>query len=237
MISVIIPTLNATATLAQTLGALVPAAVDGFVREVIVCDGGSTDATTRIADDAGVHLITAPAGRGSQLKAGAAVAKCPWLLFLHADTVLADDWTRHAFDFIRDVNEGRRKPSAAAFQFKLDDKGFKPRLLEQLVSARCHLLGLPYGDQGLLIPRTLYSEIGGFRELPIMEDVEIARRLGRRKIAFLNSPAVTSAERYRRDGYLRRTLRNQTCLLAYGLGMSPTRIAQRYASPPHYEKQ
>ncbi|MEZ5898285.1 MAG: TIGR04283 family arsenosugar biosynthesis glycosyltransferase [Hyphomicrobium sp.] len=235
MVSVIIPTLNAATTLPNTLSALVPAAVEGFVREVIVCDGGSTDATAKIADAAGVEFFTAPRGRGSQLKTGAAHAKYPWLLFLHADTILEDGWMRDASTFMREVSEGTRAPSAAAFRFKLDDNGIKPRLLEALVSARCHLLSLPYGDQGLLMPRTLYNEIGGFRDQPIMEDVDFVRRLGRQRIAFLETPALTSAVRYKRDGYLRRTLRNQSCLLAYSIGIPAERIAERYVSPRESE--
>ncbi|HMN36978.1 MAG TPA: TIGR04283 family arsenosugar biosynthesis glycosyltransferase [Hyphomicrobium sp.] len=235
MLSVVIPTLNAAETLPRTLTALVAAAVDGFVREVIVCDGGSTDATAKIADAAGADFITAPRGRGSQLMAGAARARHPWLLFLHADTVLGEGWMHDAGAFMGQVAAGRRQPSAAAFRFRLDDKGLKPRLLEATVKARCRLFGLPYGDQGLLMPRDLYAEIGGFRDLPIMEDVDIARRLGRRRIAFLETPALTSAARYRRDGYLRRTLRNQSCLLAYGLGVPAERIARRYGGPRESE--
>lgn len=235
MVSVIIPTLNAAPTLPETLAALVPAAVEGFVREVIVCDGGSEDGTARIADAAGVEFITAPRGRGSQLKAGAARAKHSWLLFLHADTVLGKDWVRDASAFMREISQGARTPSAAAFRFKLDDNGIKPRLLETLVMARCQLAGLPYGDQGLLMPRALYAEIGGFRDLPIMEDVDIVRRIGRRRVALLDSPALTSAARYQRDGYLRRALRNQSCLLAYSLGIPAERIARRYRGPRESE--
>lgn len=229
MISVIIPTLNAEAALPETLAALIPAAVEGFVREVIVADGGSGDGTERIADAAGVDFITAPRGRGSQLAAGARRARFPWLLFLHADTALQDGWMRDASQFMRAVDDGTRPTAAAAFRFKLDDTGAKPRLLEQLVRARCATFRLPYGDQGLLIPRHLYDETGGFRPLAIMEDVDLVRRLGRKRIALLDSAALTSAERYKRDGYLRRTLRNQSCLLAWRLGFPAETIARRYA--------
>jgi rSAM/selenodomain-associated transferase 2 len=232
MISVIIPTFNAASTLPETLSALIPAAVDGLVREVIVSDGGSTDSTERIADSAGVEFLKSPAGRGQQLAAGSARARFPWLLFLHADTVLKEGWIRESALFMRAVDEGKRPASAAAYRFKLDDTGSKPRTLEALVRARCALLRLPYGDQGLLIPRALYNDVGGYRALSIMEDVDLVRRLGRSRITMLDTPAVTSAERYQRDGYLARTLRNQSCLMAYFAGIPVERIARRYAREP-----
>lgn len=97
------------------------------------------------------------------------------------------------------------------------------------VGVRCGLLALPYGDQGLLIPRRLYDDVGGFTDQPLMEDIDLVRRLGRRRIAMLRADAVTSARRYRDDGYLRRILRNQACLALYAAGASPERIAHLYA--------
>jgi rSAM/selenodomain-associated transferase 2 len=226
MISVIIPTLNAEATLAATLAALVPAAVDGLIREVVVVDGHSTDRTAAIAEEAGATLIACAGGRGAQLKAGAALARFPWLLFLHADTELELGWEREAASFMEAVERGRRAPAAAAFRFALDDAGFRPRLLERLVAVRCGLLRLPYGDQGLLMPASLYAEVGGFAPIVLMEDVDMARRLGRRRIALLRTRAVTSPVRYRRDGYLRRSLRNQLCLMLYVLGV-PLAVVER----------
>jgi rSAM/selenodomain-associated transferase 2 len=226
MISVVIPTLNAEAGLAQTLAALVPAALDGLVREVIVVDGGSADLTARIADQAGAAFLTQSGGRGCQLIAGAERARFPWLLFLHADTVLEPGWERDAAAFMDAVDNGRRPPAAAAFRLGLDDTGFRPRLLEQLVALRCALLRLPYGDQGLLMPKQLYAEIGGYPAHALMEDVGLVLRLGRRRIATLRARAVTSAARYRRDGYLLRPLRNLACLALFFLGV-PQRILIR----------
>jgi rSAM/selenodomain-associated transferase 2 len=228
MISVVIPTLNAEARLAQTLAALVPAAVDGLVTEVIVADGGSTDRTAQIADETGATLVKCSGGRGQQLRAGADGSRFPWLLFLHADTDLEPGWEREAMGFMEAVDRGKRTPAAAAFRFALDDSGFSPRLLERLVGLRCALLRLPYGDQGLLMPRSLYAETGGFAPIALMEDVDMTRRLGRRRIALLRTRAVTSALRYRRDGYLRRSLRNQLCLMLYFLGVPPTAIGRIY---------
>jgi hypothetical protein len=124
------------------------------------------------------------------------------------------------------VDSGERPAAAAAFRFALDDMGARPRLLEHLVALRCALLRLPYGDQGLLIPKRLYDEVGGFRQLPLMEDVDLVRRLGRRRLAILRSRAVTSAERFRREGYLRRSSRNLLCLALYTLRV-PTHVISR----------
>lgn len=231
MISVVIPTLNAERTLPEALSALVPAAVDGVVREVVIVDGGSSDHTRKVADFSGAEFFVSKPGRGQQLAHGARAAKGGWLLFLHADTVLEEDWHREAASFIQAVESGDIEPSAAAFRFRLDDKGLRPRLLEAVVRARCSLLRLPYGDQGLLISRKLYLEVGGFRDLPIMEDVDLVRRIGRRRTTLLTADAVTSADRYRRDGYLRRALRNLTCLALYRAGLPINTIQRLYGAP------
>ena len=231
MISVIIPTLNAERHLAATLSALVAPAVDGLVREVIVVDGGSHDRTRDIADFAGADIVVAAPGRGGQLAQGANRARFPWLLFLHADTVLQDGWDRDAVSFMRSVDLGERPRAAGAFRFRLDDKGFAPRILESIVHGRCSLLGLPYGDQGLLISRSLFDEIGGYRDLPIMEDIDIVRRLGRKRLALLDAAATTSADRYRHDGYVSRAVRNQLCLALYGMGLPISTIARIYGKP------
>lgn len=228
MISVIIPTLNAEAGLAQTLAALVPAAVDGLVKELIVIDGGSGDGTARIAEEAGARFVVRSGGRGYQLMVGAQRARFPWLLFLHADTVLAAGWERDAAAFMEAIGTGKRPPAAAAFRFALDDARFRARALERLVAIRCALLRLPYGDQGLLIPKLLYAAVGGYSAQPLMEDVEMARRLGRRRLTMLPPPAVTSAVRYRRDGYLNRSARNLACLLLYLMRVPPAAIGRLY---------
>ncbi len=228
MISVVIPTLNAETTLPDTLSALIPATVDGLVREVVVVDAGSSDSTREIADAAGAEVLKAPPSRGAQLAAGAARAKHRWLLFLHADTVLDHGWEREASHFMEQIEAGRLNPAAAAFRFALDDEGLAPRCLEGLVGLRCALLRLPYGDQGLLIQRSLYDKVGGYREIPLMEDLDLVRRLGSRAVKILRTRAVTSAQRYRRDGYLRRALKNQMCLVLFALNVPVARISQFY---------
>lgn len=232
MISVIIPTLNAEAHLGETLSSLVPAAVDGLIREVIVVDGGSSDRTLEIADGAGAEIVKSEGGRGRQLKAGAARARFPWLLFLNGDTYLDAGWERDANLHIERVDNGRRRAAAASFRFALDDEGGLPRLLETMASLRSGLFKLPYGDQGLLIPRALYDEVGGFSELPALEDLDLVRRLGRGRLVALNARAVTGGERYRRDGYLSRMMRNQACLGLYLIGVPVATIANMFGPPP-----
>lgn len=228
MISVVMPTLDAEATLPDALSALIPAVVEGLVREVIIVDGGSKDRTLRIADATGATILTEAAGRGGQLRRGAAAARGTWLLFLHADTVLEAGWVREAAHFIERVEDGKWPPAAAAFRFALDDLGLMPRLVEGGVAVRAGLLGLPFGDQGLLLPRGLYESIGGYRDQPLMEDVDIIRRLGRKRVRVLRSRAVTSAARFRRDGYPARILRNLGCQMLYTVGVPPATLKRIY---------
>lgn len=225
MISVVIPTLNAERHLPRAFDCLIQATVKGLVREVIVADGGSSDGTAMLADAVGAHVVSAPRGRGQQLAAGAEAAKSDWLLFLHADTALEPGWEAEAESFVE--RSDLERPRAAAFRFALDDFGFPARLLERLVWLRCFLFGLPYGDQGMLIPRRLYRKVGGYRPLPLMEDLDIVRRIGRRRIVLLRSRAVTSAERFRKLGYLRRSLRNLSVLFLYALRV-PARVLVRF---------
>ncbi len=217
-LSVIIPTLNAAAHLPTCVEAL------GDVEELVVVDGGSVDETTALAAALGAPVVKAARGRGAQLSAGAAAAAGDWLLFLHADTLLGKGW----FDAARQ-HMTARPDEAAYFGFRLADPAWQARLIEVGVKLRTGALALPYGDQGLLISRRLYEQVGGFRALPLMEDVDLVRRLGRKRLRQLPVPAVTSAERWRRDGWWQRSARNLSCLALYALGASPEQIARRYS--------
>jgi rSAM/selenodomain-associated transferase 2 len=221
-LSVIIPTLNAAETLPETLAALRHSALVG---EVIVVDSGSIDATVSLAEAAGARVVVAPQGRGTQLAAGAEAAGGNWLLFLHADCRLEDKWETAVAAFLAVPDAASR---AGYFDFALDDPAPAARRLERIVAWRCRTLALPYGDQGLLIARTLYKAVGGFAPLPLMEDVDLVRRLGRRRIAPIGVRCFASAQRYRRDGYVRRPLRNLLCLSLYLAGVPPSRIVRLY---------
>jgi rSAM/selenodomain-associated transferase 2 len=225
MISVVIPTLNAAANLPATLAALKPGQDSGLVQEVLVSDGGSTDGTQALAQATGARVVNGPAGRGGQLQRGAVTARGEWLLFLHGDTILAAEWLFAAEDFVANPDNSAR---AAAFRFALDDERPAARRLEAIVAWRCAKFGLPYGDQGLLLSRRFYGRVGGFRDLPLMEDVDLVRRIGRRRLSMLAVAARTSARRYREAGYWRRPARNLLCLGLYFLGLPPRFLTRLY---------
>lgn len=235
MISVIIPTLNAEESLSSTLAGLITPTVTGLVREVIIVDGGSEDATATLADASGATFLSTQPGRGHQLRAGAQVAKSDWFLFLHADTTLDHNWHEEVSRLINASEAGHLQRGvprdgrfAACFHFALDDFTVKARILERIVALRCRLAKLPYGDQGLLISRKYYEELGGFREMELMEDVDLVRRIGRRRIVLLNTRAVTSAARYRRDGFFKRPIRNALIMTLYLLRVPPRVLARLY---------
>lgn len=216
VLSIIIPTLNAGSALRQALERFAEAA--SLPHEVIIADGGSVDDTAMVAADGGAIFLESERGRGRQLAAGAEAAAGDWLLFLHADTVLQADWSQAVQAFTA-APENRCR--AGYFRFALNDRSLAARLLERLVRLRSRLFRLPYGDQGLLIGRLLYEQLGGYKRLPLMEDVDFVRRIGRNRLSPLAATALTPAEKYRREGYLWRPLRNLFMLGLFAAGVSP----------------
>nr|WP_294544442.1 TIGR04283 family arsenosugar biosynthesis glycosyltransferase [uncultured Rhodopila sp.] len=216
-LSVVIPALNAGTLLSGTL------AVIGRGLEIIVVDGGSADRTCEVAAEAGARVLAAPRGRGSQIAAGIAAATGPWLLILHADTRPGDGWRQAVAAHMATPDR------AGYFRFALDSPAAPARRLERIVAWRCRVFGLPYGDQGLLIHRDLLRAVGGVKKLPLMEDVDLVRRLGRGRLRLLAADAVTSAARWEREGYLRRSARNLVCLALWFAGVPPRVIRRLYA--------
>ncbi|MFO7483471.1 TIGR04283 family arsenosugar biosynthesis glycosyltransferase [Oceanibaculum nanhaiense] len=226
LLSIVIPTLNAAKTLPSCLAALRLAVRAGLPHESLITDGGSSDSTVALAEQAGAHIVTAERGRGKQLRAGGQAARGDWLLFLHADTILAGDWVSAIAGFIADPANRQR---AAYARLAFDDDRPTHRLIAAAANLRSRLLGLPYGDQALLIQRDYYRSLGEYPALPLMEDVVLVRRIGRRNLIPLPGvTAITSAGRYRRNGAALQVVRNWVCLGAYFLGVSPDRIARFY---------
>lgn len=222
MLSLIIPTLDAAEPLARGLAALAP---ELSRIEIVVADGGSADGTVGVAVAAGAKVLKAPKGRGTQLRAGAEAATGEWLLFLHADTRLEPGWLTVSETFIADPANAER---AAVFRLTLGDGDKRARRIEKGAAWRGRVLGLAYGDQGLLISRRFYWALGGHPPIPLMEDVALIRRIGRSRLAILDHAAVTSAARYRRDGWLLRPARNVALVTLYFLGVPPRLLARLY---------
>ncbi|RMF72686.1 MAG: glycosyltransferase [Planctomycetota bacterium] len=200
--------------------------------EVLVVDGGSTDATPRVAADAGARVLRAPRGRAAQMNAGAAAASGRYLLFLHADSRLPADYAAQVRRLFR-----RPRTKLGAFRLTIDHPRRAFRMIEWAANMRSRWLRSPYGDQGLAMRASDFYALGGFRDLPIMEDYDLARRVAREAdVAIADTSVQTSPRRWLRHGVWRLTLIHQACLLAYRWGAAPERIAQwrgtETASPP-----
>jgi uncharacterized protein len=216
VISIVIPTLDEEENIAGCLSST------GQAKDIerIVVDGGSRDRTLEIARQMGARTVPAFRGRAAQMNAGAREATGEVLIFLHADTRLPA-----GFDSL--VRETLQIPgiAAGAFEFRLDSTSLGLRFIERVANWRSRRLQLPYGDQAIFLKSSLFREIGGFPEIPIMEDVELVRRLKKMgRIKTLGVDAVTSARRWRELGIWKTTLLNEAVLGAYYLGLSPLRI-------------
>ncbi len=224
VISVIIPTLNEASNLAGTLDAV----REAEEVEIIVVDGGSSDQTMEVARAYHVRNSQVPASRAGQMNAGAREARGGILLFLHADTRVPKKWANH-------VRTELNKPGivGGAFTLKLDEAARWAKIIEKLVDVRSRRLKLPYGDQAIFVRAELFHTMGGFHELPIMEDFEFMRRLRRTgRISIVTKPVVTSARRWKEKGVWWTTAINQLMILGYLLGVSPRLLARIYHFKP-----
>lgn len=219
-VAILIPALDEEDNLRRNLPAALAAA-----DEVVVSDGGSRDATVRLARELGARVVTGPPGRGGQLNRAAAAASADVLLFLHADTVLAPGAVAAVREAVAAGAPG------GGFLVRFDSERPIFRLGERLVDLRTRLTRAPLGDQGQFVTRGAFRELGGFRDWPVLEDLDFVRRLRRRgRIALLPLRATTSARRYEAGGVLRTVARNWLIWALYGLGVSPHRLAKLYGN-------
>ncbi|MFY0658987.1 MAG: TIGR04283 family arsenosugar biosynthesis glycosyltransferase [Shimia sp.] len=221
-VSVIIPTLNEEAGLPTCLGALFEGVSAGVIRELIVADGGSEDATLQIAEEAGAEVVPCAPSRGGQMRAGAAKAQGEWLLFVHADTVLPEGWNASVEAHLA------QNERAGYFGLSFDKGQLAGMFVAGWANLRSRFFGLPYGDQALLISRGLYEDLGGFPNIPLMEDVAMAQALGRARLQRLPGQVTTSPRKYQAQGWLRRGGRNLWTLARYLCGVSPDKLAAAY---------
>jgi rSAM/selenodomain-associated transferase 2 len=219
-ISIIIPTLNEAPRIARSIST----AQKATNVEIIVADGGSQDGTPDIAKSSGVRVISTNPGRAAQMNAGAAAAAGDILLFLHADTQLPN-----GFDTCARLALAKPGTAAGAFELAIDDRRLSLRVVEIGVNWRSRFLQMPYGDQAIFLLAATFEKIGGFPNLPLMEDFEFVRSLQRfGRIEIISPPALTSARRWQKLGVIKTTAINQIVIIAYFLGVSPDRLAFWY---------
>ncbi len=219
-ISIIIPTYNE----AENLSGFLPELLGVPDVEIVVVDGNSSDGTLNTATALGVKALSIPPDRALQMNAGAQAASSEILLFLHGDTRLPQGFTRKVHDILN-------QPGivAGAFSLKIDRKGYGLRIIEMLVNFRSRFMQLPYGDQGIFLKASMFSAVGGFPALPILEDFELTRKLKRKgRIKILSQAATTSARRWKKLGLLRTTFINQAVIIGYLLGVDPKKLAGWY---------
>jgi len=222
LISVIIPTLNDEATLVRTLSSLVPAVVEGLVREVIIADGGSEDATLEIAESTGCRIVSTDANRGLQLWQGCREAKGDWLMILHPDSQLTEGWMSHAQAHIR-----QHPLRAGYFRLAFDDPSGFARLWAEVVAFNARWLALPTGDHGLLLSRPLYDAVGGYKERVVYEDLGMDLALGRARLRAIPAALVTNGERFRKGSWYLSLVTKSARLVMYGLGFPPKPPAKK----------
>jgi len=224
-LSIVIPVLNDTEPLQRLLAAI---DTDPDVDIVVVNGGAPDDRLTAICDRPDVRLLTSAPGRGRQMNVGASAASGRWIVFLHADTRLPPRWSD-------EIRRAGADPGVVggSFRFRLDSGAWQARLLERAVERRVRWLDLAYGDQALFVRHDVFDAIGGYREWPLMEDVEFVRRLRQAgKLYHSLQPVLTSARRWERDGWWRRSAKNVTLQALFFAGVAPEWLANWYSHAP-----
>jgi rSAM/selenodomain-associated transferase 2 len=221
-LSVIIPMLNEEQAIGTTLDALRLGAPGA---EIIVADGGSSDRSVEIARMRGARILSAPRGRARQMNAGAAAARGDILAFVHADT-------RVPVTFASDIACALTDPHTVGgrFDVELDESAFALRLLGRLISLRSRIMRSATGDQAIFVRRDIFTDMRGFLEIDLCEDVDFARRLKRSgSVACLRSRVITSARRWRQNGVIRTVLKMWLIKSLFLAGVSPARLHRHYA--------
>ncbi|MFQ5469255.1 MAG: TIGR04283 family arsenosugar biosynthesis glycosyltransferase [Gammaproteobacteria bacterium] len=222
-ISIIIPTLNEEPNI---LGVLKPLQVlrhSGL--EIILVDGGSTDATVPTAENLVDSLISAPPGRARQMNTGARYATGEFLLFLHADSLLPDNAANLIIETLQ-----KKQHQWGRFNIKLNGKSRLLRVVEFMMNVRSRLSGIATGDQGIFITRACFNQIGGYPDIPLMEDVALSKTLKERvgRPACLKDTILTSSRRWENNGILSTVLLMWRIRIAYFFGTDPGKLAKRY---------
>jgi rSAM/selenodomain-associated transferase 2 len=235
-LSVVIPTLDEAPELPATLAALYTGArplaaedVAGDAIEIIVVDGGSRDATVALARGSGASVIETSRARGAQLAAGGRAARGDVIVFCHADCRLPAGWPAA----IRRALAADPRVVGGAFRLAIDGGRRSLALVAATANLRSRLTGHPYGDQALFVRADPYRAVGGFAPLPLMEDVDLCRRLWRvGRIVQLDLAATVSARRWEREGWLYTMLRNWSLAAFFYLGVEPVRLKRWYPDEP-----
>lgn len=224
VLSIILPVLNEAEHINDAVARLRDQTDDEEL-EIIVVDGNAAGSTIKAVVDENVLKLTASQGRACQMNAGATRAKGDLLLFLHADTRLPP----HALALVRTA-VAEKCAVAGAFDLGFDTKRRIFTITELYVALRTRLTRVPFGDQAIFIQRSYFEHIGGYRDIPLMEDVELMKRIRKRgdAIAIIPQKVRTSPRRYERDGVLYSTLRNVAMQILYAWGVSPERLLKWY---------
>ena len=217
-ITIVIPTLNSANKLDATLNN-----ISNITQNIIVVNADSNDRTTKIAKKYNCKIIQSIPNRGVQLHAGAMESSTKWTLFLHSDSELNKNALHEIQKFIY-----LHPNKAGYFKLKFNDKNPYAFVIEKIVYLRNIFLKLPYGDQGLLISKNLYHKVGGFKAIPIMEDVNIIRKIGYKNINIINTYITTDASKYKKYGWIKRPLFNLYCLILYFLNIDINKIYDKY---------
>ena len=208
-ITLVIPTLNSEKTINKTLEK-----IKSNFFEIVIIDGNSNDNTLNICKKYTNDIYSTCPGRGNQLNLGSIKSKGEWLFFLHSDSILDQNCIKQIYSFTQNIKYIKK---AGVFKLKINYESIFARLLERAANIRTKIFGLPYGDQGLLIKKDFYVEIGGFKNISIMEDIEIIRSIDSQNIVILDGFIKTNPEKYLKDGWIKRPIKNFICLLLFFL--------------------